>query len=222
MTQQSTLRERLMALNGYRREEPRIKIPVKGRIDSATVRRIQKLAERARCGDIPARDQLFWILWPRLDRIGFMLKPWPNTIEKVGIWDRGDVRQETWLVFVELLGVWDGDVPFVSYLLARFQWRLRDRILRGIGKPQTQFGSVRVSEVMLAGMVFADEDEEPESAAMAKRLLERLMEIQMTGGTVPKEAERWPEFIGSPEKKILVSPDYLNEEDEIDKRSRVA
>ena len=52
-----------------------------------------------------------------------------------GIWDHDDVDQEGYLVFVELILAWPGDVPLTSYLMARFPWRLRDTILRGVARP---------------------------------------------------------------------------------------
>src|SRR5699024_2468216 len=122
-------------------------------IDADMVSKVQQLAGLARGGDTDARDCLLFSLRPRLDRMGWMLKPWPNTPRLTGLWDQDDVRQETWVVFAELLEAWDGNVNFVPYLLARFSWRLRDRILRGIGKRQNQLGTIRISEEMLAELL---------------------------------------------------------------------
>lgn len=222
MTTYSTLREKLMARNGYQKEESLIYIPVIGRIDAETSERIHDLAERARSGESPARDQLFFALRPRLNRIGYILNPWPDTPDKTGIWDRNDVRQETWIVFVELLATWDGEVRFVPYVLARFAWRLRDRILRGIGKPQKQFGTVRVSEEMLAGMLFAGADEEPESATRIRELLEEVVRLRMSNAATAEELEAWLNLMNSSDETELVSPDQRDSVSEDGQRVRIA
>lgn len=222
MTQRPTLHDRLMVRYGnQKKEEDRLKIPEIGRIDSETVALVQELAVRARNGDNTARDQLFWALRPRLNRKSWFLKSWPNTAGMTGIWDRDDVRQETWLVFVDLLTAWDGKTKFVPYLLARFGWRLRDRILRGIGKRQNQFGEIRVSEEMLDELVIASDGEQPESVALARRLLEVLLKQSMKGDTPVGEFEAWRELINSEEMSVLVSPDLVLVEEE-GKQSRVA
>lgn len=223
MTRQSKLRDRLIARYGNKRNEvERLKIPTRGRIDSETVHRIQKLAKRAQTGDIDARDQLFFALRPRLNRISWVLKPWPNSPGVTGIWDRDDVRQETWVVYAELLAAWDGTVSFTPYLLARFAWRLRDRILRGIGKRQSQYGTIRVTEEMLAEILIANDGEQPESVAIARRLLEELIRRQMMGDSSPGELEAWLELINSRQANPLISPDQLLSDDDAGDRSRVS
>lgn len=223
MTHQPTLRERLAVRYGNQKEERvSLKIPPTGRIDAETVARVQRIAESARSGDMAARDQLFVALRPRLNRISWVLKPWPNSPGVTGIWDRDDVRQETWLVFAELLAAWDGKVGFIPYLLARFTWRLRDRILRGIGKQRTQYGTIQVSEEMLAEILVADDGEQPESVAMARKLLEELIRRQMMGASEPGELDAWLELINSREESPLVSPDQLPNDSNVSKTSRVA
>jgi RNA polymerase sigma factor (sigma-70 family) len=53
-----------------------------------------------------------------------------------GVWERDDVVQEAYLVFVEIIGNWSPEIPFGRYLLANFPWRLRDAVYRGVGKRQ--------------------------------------------------------------------------------------
>lgn len=210
MSYQPTLRDRLVAKNNLETKAyESISIPASGRINTATVARVQKIAVRARAGDIEARDCLWLALRPRLNRVGWVLRPWPNTRHFTGIWDRDDVRQESWIVFVELLAAWNGKVSFIPYLLARFSWRLRDRILRGIGKRQSQFGSIRVPEEMLHNVLVASDGEQPESVAVARKLLEELLRRQMSGDGSPGELDAWFELVNAREVDVLVSPDQL-------------
>lgn len=223
MTQHQTLHDRLMARYGNQKEErPQLRIPVTGRINPETVRRVQELARCAGSGDNAARDQLYFALKPRLYHKVWALKPWPNTPHMTGIWDRDDVRQETWMVFVELLETWNGKGEFVPYLLARFYWRLRDRILRGIGKPQTQFGEIRIPEEMLAEILVAEDGEQPESVAIARKLLEELIRRRMTGASSPGEFEAWVQVINSRQTASLVSPDQIVDDRDVSERVKVA
>lgn len=208
MTYQSTLRDRLFARNSTQEVPPEpISIPAVGRIDQNIVAEVHDLALQAKTGDPAARDCLWLSLEPRLNRVSWVLKPWPNSSGVTGIWDRDDVRQESWVVFAELLNTWDPNVSFVPYFLARFAWRLRDRILRGIGKRQTQLGEVRVPEHLIDGLIVAGDDESPESVAIARRLLEELLQRFMSGAGSPGELEAWLELINSRETDVLVSPE---------------
>lgn len=92
-------------------------------------------AMRAQLGDRIARDALFHAYRPKLDRLARRIRP-PYAPEGTeGIWNREDVAQEAYLVFVDLVGAWAGDVDFTAFLLSRFPWRLKDTVFRGIGKP---------------------------------------------------------------------------------------
>jgi RNA polymerase sigma factor (sigma-70 family) len=92
-------------------------------------------AMRAQEGDTDARDALFFAYLPKLERLMSYARP-PHALSGMtGIWDRDDVEQEAYLVFVELVEGWSGDVPFTAWLLSRFPWRLKDAIRDGIGKP---------------------------------------------------------------------------------------
>lgn len=222
-SQRPSLRQRLIACNAGREEKPeRLDIPSTGQIDAATVAHVQALAIRAHAGDVAARDQLYFALRPRLDLISRVLRPWPNTSREIGIWGRDDVRQESWLVFTELLAVWDQSVSFIPYLLARFAWRLRDRILRGIGKSQTQFGSIRIPEHLLAELLQASDSEQPESVAIARKLLEELLNQQLAGTSSPGEFDAWLSLIHSSRETTLVSPINLLDDTTPVRKSNVA
>ena len=179
---QPTLRDRLVAKhNPSPPAEDPLEIPADGQIPAATVATIGMLAIHAQAGDIRARDRLYTALHPRLYRKGFILRPWPNTPRQTGIWDRDDVDQESWIIFAELLSAWDGELPFVPYLFARFAWRLRDRILRGIGRPLPPIGGVRVPEELLAEVLSGHDSDQPESVLLANNLLAHILESMMRG-----------------------------------------
>ncbi len=168
-----SLRDRLRERYAIPREPVPFDLPPVGRIPAAKLADIELLARRARAGDRVSRDTLYLSLQPRLLRIGHVLQPWPNTPRIIGIWDDDDVAQETYLIFVDLLDAWDAELPFIPYLLGRFVWRLRDRILRGIGKPNVPPGMSSVYDPDALEMLFSDE--QPESAVIARETLERLV-----------------------------------------------
>lgn len=168
-----SLKDRLRQRYAIPREPVPFDLPPVSRIPAAKLADIELLAHRARAGDHISRDLLYLSLQPRLVRIGHVLRPWPNTPAIIGIWDDDDVAQETYLIFVELLDTWDDELPFIPYLLGRFIWRLRDRILRGIGKPNVPRGMTSVYERDELALLLGDE--QPESAAIARETLERLI-----------------------------------------------
>lgn len=92
-------------------------------------------AIRAQEGDTDARDALFFAYLPKLDRLMNHARVPHAAHGETGVWDRDDVEQEAYLVFLDLVDSWSGDVSFTSWLLARFPWRLRNAIAYGIGKP---------------------------------------------------------------------------------------
>lgn len=173
LSSKPSLKERMRERYGSPREPVPFDLPPIGRIPVSKIADIQLLATRARAGDTASRDLLYRSLRQRLVRIGRVLKPWPNTLTAIGIWDDDDVGQETYLIFVELLDAWDGELPFIPYLLGRFVWRLRDRILRGIGKPSVPRGMTPIFEPSVLEMLLSGE--QPESAVLALETLERLL-----------------------------------------------
>lgn len=169
-----TLRERMRS-RYHRTSQTRLPLdlPPTGHIPQHQLRQIQELASHAFAGNDECRDLLYFSLQPRLVRIGNILKPWPNDQDIIGIWDHGDVEQEGYLVFIELLAAWDGTLPFVPYLLSRFAWRLREKILRGIGKPRAPRGMISVSDLSLFELVL--ESDQPEQAAIAREMLQHMV-----------------------------------------------
>lgn len=184
LSSRPSLRNRLQqrAHRESRTAQP-LDLPATGRIAPRQLRQIHTLAASAQGGDIGCRNLLYLSLRPRLGRIASMLRPWPNTLTHIGVWDQDDVEQEGYLIFAELLDAWNSEVPFIPFLLARFPWRLRDRILRGIGKPRAPRGMISVPEHSLLDRLIGSE--QPEQAAIARETLEdllanlaRLLELQ--------------------------------------------
>lgn len=102
-----------------------------------------EFAIRAQEGDQEARDALYAAFLPKLMRLMSALRPPYVPSGSQGIWNRDDVAQEAYLVFIDLVAAWSGDVSFTAYVLSRFPWRLKDVIHRGIGKssiPPRQYG----------------------------------------------------------------------------------
>jgi RNA polymerase sigma factor (sigma-70 family) len=91
---------------------------------------LTRLALAARAGDQRAREALYLALTPDLDRIvaaGARLAWATDCPRRDGVpWDREDLRQESFLIFSDLITAWSGVGPFTPYLLAYFPWRLRN------------------------------------------------------------------------------------------------
>ncbi|HWV22864.1 MAG TPA: sigma-70 family RNA polymerase sigma factor [Thermomicrobiales bacterium] len=133
-------------------------------------------AIRAQQGDRIARDALYAAYLPKLTRLAKGIRPpfAPDGAE--GIWSRDDVTQEVYLVFVDLVDTWAGDVDFTAFLLSRFAWRLRDVVLRGIGKSSVppRWRSVPIDDISLASAVAT-----PEGDELLARILNGLPEQQV-------------------------------------------
>jgi len=134
----SRLAIRLIARDGRATVVRRTLLPVIGADDvilPAYDHTLGNIAIRAQQGDTDARDALFFAFLPKLDRLIGAIRVPSASAGMTGTWDRDDVEQEAYLVFVELLQGWSGDVSFTAWLLARFSWRLRDALRDGVGKP---------------------------------------------------------------------------------------
>lgn len=100
---------------------------------------LTRLARRAANGDRAARDLLWRALAARLEpairRCGRVA--WqPGWAWHDGRpWALDDLRQEAWLVFVDLIDDWDGRGAFLPYITAYFSWRLRNA-MRQLGPPR--------------------------------------------------------------------------------------
>jgi DNA-directed RNA polymerase specialized sigma24 family protein len=130
------------------------------------------LAIRAQEGDQEARDALYAAFLPKLTQLMSSLRPPFAPPGSQGIWNRDDVAQEAYLVFVELIDAWSGDVSFTAYVLSRFPWRLKDVVHRGIGKspvPPRQYGVPIEHAEPIAG--------EEGNAEGATAMLDALLEI---------------------------------------------
>lgn len=131
-------------------------------------------AIRAQEGDTDARDALFFAYLPKLDRLMKQARPPHAAPGETGIWDRDDVEQEAYLVFLELVDSWSGDVSFTSWLLARFPWRLRNAIASGIGRPSAppRQRLIPLETAELEPMEFPELD--PDGEARVARVLDAL------------------------------------------------
>jgi RNA polymerase sigma factor (sigma-70 family) len=96
--------------------------------------RLGEVARRAKAGDAVARDALYVAFEPKLHRMSFAVRTPFAPLGSQAMWDRDDVAQEGYLVFVELIDTWPEDHSFTAYVMSRFQWRLRDVIQRGVGR----------------------------------------------------------------------------------------
>lgn len=138
-------------------------------------------AIRAQEGDTDARDALFFAYLPKLERLMSHVRTPHAAPGETGIWDRDDVEQEAYLVFIDLVHAWSGDVSFTSWLLARFPWRLRNAVRSGIGKPGNppRLRQIPLEVADLEPMELEELD--PDSLARVSKLLdalpERLVEI---------------------------------------------
>ncbi len=97
-------------------------------------RAIQPVAVRAKTGDHEARDHLYAsfeskiLRFVRRTRVPFA----PDCGS--GHWDREDVAQEAYLVFITLIDRWPPAIPFGRYFFAHFPWRLRDAVNRQVAR----------------------------------------------------------------------------------------
>jgi RNA polymerase sigma factor (sigma-70 family) len=96
--------------------------------------KLGEFARRAQAGDVDARDALFFAFQPKLARLMRVVRPPFAPTGSSGVWDRDDVGQEAYLVFIDLVLAWPGDVPLTAYLMSRFPWRLKDTIRRGVAR----------------------------------------------------------------------------------------
>ena len=174
------LRQRRRAAHSHQPAVPPAIVPVIGADDDFTPaleRRILPTVRRAHAGCPDARDALYIAFRPKLHRFIRRMRV-PNLGDhRVGLWDRGDVEQEAWLVFDELIRQWTPDRPFGRYLLATFPWRLRDTIYRGIGR--------RAAPPRMASVPISPEDplydgtaESEEAQVLLDALADRLPGIQ--------------------------------------------
>ncbi len=95
--------------------------------EDAALARAVRIARR---GDASARNAVWSALEPKLARAVAREagRTWagPGARRDGRPWDADDLRQEAFLVFVDLLEEWPGEGAVVPFLLTYFPWRLRD------------------------------------------------------------------------------------------------
>jgi len=130
-------------------------------ISPALERTLHPVAVRAQAGDWAARDALYTAFEPKLMRFARRIRvPFAPGGAK-GIWERDDVTQEAYLVFIGVVESWPPSIPFGRYVLAHFPWRLRDAVHRGVGKrsvPPRTFGvPIESGDLVADGSTAAEE-----------------------------------------------------------------
>lgn len=125
-------------------------------------RTLQPVAVRAQNGDWSARDALYMAFEPKLMRFARRIRVPFAPEGDHGLWERGDVHQEAYLVFVNVIESWSPEIPFGRYVLANFPWRLRDAVHRGIGKrtvPPRMYGVPIESSDLIADAATVNEEQ---------------------------------------------------------------
>lgn len=143
-------------------------VPSSGRIPEDIDRILSDLARDADASAPSVRNALFVAYAPILNRIG--RKIWFNHARRILV-DPGDVENEGFLAFCELLEKWTGEGSFSRYLLARYPWRVRDRIAHLNGRRPT--AELAESLSLAAG----DSWEAERALALLEELVEPLSEF---------------------------------------------
>ena len=99
--------------------------PAIGRIPEALDRRLGALALAAQDGDAAARDAVYAALAPRLDVIVRSVYRRCDERATDPAIELDDLRQEGYLILVDLVERWQGDATVCEHVLSRFHWRLR-------------------------------------------------------------------------------------------------
>jgi RNA polymerase sigma factor (sigma-70 family) len=120
-------------------------IGVNDEILPAFERTLQPIVERAQAGDRDARDALFASFQPKIMRFARRINVPFAPGGARGLWERDDVAQEAYLVFLGVIESWPPAIPFGRYFLANFPWRLRDAVYRGFARRGTPPRTVAVA-----------------------------------------------------------------------------
>ncbi len=139
--------------------------PVTGRIPQGLDRRLGTLALAAQEGDAAARDAVYAALAPRLDVI--VRSVYRRCDERAGdpAVELDDLRQEGYLILVDLVERWPGDATVCQHVLSRFHWRLR-AAYAALGGTAAR-GTAELTEIVGAESI----EEAGESDASPLRLL---------------------------------------------------
>lgn len=87
-------------------------------------RLLEELARRASEGDASARNELWALFSPLVEAAVSRQRELPR------LWDRDDLRQEAYLVFVRVCEVWPGSGGFGEYLEEAYARELRNHVRR--------------------------------------------------------------------------------------------
>ena len=131
--------------------------------------RLGELGIRARQGDHDAQNALYAAFAPRLDPA--VRRAQGNCLRR-GLdpsIEPGDIAQQAFVVFVELLANWSGQGSLSGYVIANFPWRLIDAVrLMSHARPRISFSLQ--SESLLADDSFAGEEAVTLLAVLASKL----------------------------------------------------
>lgn len=105
---------------------------------SLDIESVAREALSAKSGNRAARDRLFQTFRPAMSRF---FARYGGRAHESGAWDLDDLRQESFLVFVEVLDAWPGSGDFVAYFYAVFPKRLATAVRRLDGsQPWIRYG----------------------------------------------------------------------------------
>lgn len=134
--------------------------------------RLGKLATRARLGDYDAQNALYAAFAPRLDPS--VRRAQGNCLRR-GLdpsIEPGDIAQQSFIVFVELLANWSGQGSLSGYVIANFPWRLIDAVrLMSHARPRMSFSLQ--AEHLIADDSFAGEEAVTLLMVLAGKLQDR-------------------------------------------------
>lgn len=141
-------------------------------ISAAEDARLTALAHRAHDGNTGARDLLWRAFAARLEpsirRCGYVTWQVAWAKRDGRPWALDDLRQEAWLVFVDLVAHWEGEGSFIPYISSHFPWRLR-QAMRRLG-PLRQSVPLGQAEEHAS----SEPDDDPEIEALLAAIAERL------------------------------------------------
>lgn len=100
-------------------------LPADGPIPAELDRQLVDIARNAGCGDLIARDSLYWAVAGRLEPSVRRIFWLHAQTYRHGYLELEDVRQSSYLVFVEMINSWRPEDSFANYLFGMFGWRLR-------------------------------------------------------------------------------------------------
>ena len=104
-----------------------------GEIDDADEAGLVALVDATRAGDPAARNELFRLFGPRIDR--WVRREWAFMRRQANGLEQGDLQSEAFLVLTDLIDGWPGEGRFGVYVVHVFPLRLRAAARRAAGLP---------------------------------------------------------------------------------------